>query len=234
MPRDLSPDARNFWIDRQCCICQSRSAIPAFWSPMPPDTLISLIGLAVAAAWTPGPNNALVASSGARFGLRRTLPHIAGIGIGFPFMVFCIALGLGQLFQQSAVLREAVRIGGVVVLLWVAWKIATATGNARGEKSDRPFTFLESAAFQWINPKGWVMAISISAQFVSAAALLTSSAIVAAVFLVVGFGSATGWTLFGVAMQRWLNTSNRLRVFNVSMALLIVLSVALIVFAELE
>ncbi len=200
---------------------------------MPTDALFSLIGLVMAAAWTPGPNNALVASSGARFGLRRTLPHIAGIGIGFPFMVFCIALGLGQLFQQSAMLREAVRLGGIIVLLWIAWKIATSNRGVNGANADRPFTFMQSAAFQWINPKAWVMAIGISAQFVNAAAPITSSAIVALVFLVIGFGSASSWTMFGVAMQNWLNTQNRLRVFNITMALLIVVSVVLIALSGL-
>jgi len=91
---------------------------------MPLDAFISLITLGIAAAWTPGPNNALVASSGARFGFRATLPHVTGIAVGFPVMIFLIAVGLGQVFQQSSVLREIVRIGGILVLLWVAWKIS--------------------------------------------------------------------------------------------------------------
>ncbi len=201
---------------------------------MPSDVFISLISLAIAAAWTPGPNNALVASSGARFGLYRTLPHIAGIGLGFPFMIFCIAMGLGQIFQQSTMLRESLRIGGALILLWMAWKIATATGTGENSKSGKPFTFLQSAAFQWINPKAWIMAISVSAQFVSASDPFVTSSIAAGVFIVVGFGSATGWTLFGVAMQGWLRGNNRLRIFNVSMACLIVFSVAMIGISDLK
>ncbi|MCP5088953.1 MAG: LysE family translocator, partial [Rhodobacteraceae bacterium] len=189
---------------------------------------------AIAAAWTPGPNNALVASSGARFGLYRTLPHLVGIGIGFPFMVVCIALGLGQVFHQSAILRETLRIGGAVILLWMAWKIASSSGGDSKPKSERPFTFLEGAAFQWINPKGWVMAISVSAQFVSATAPFASAAIAALVFVVVGFGSATSWTLFGVGMQSWLQSSHRLKAFNISMAFLIVFSVLLIIVSDLQ
>ena len=200
---------------------------------MPIDALISLIGIAMAAAWSPGPNNALVASSGARFGFRRTFPHVMGIGIGFPVMIFCIAIGLGQLFQQSILLREILRYGGIFVLLFVAWQIANAKGKAKKEQSGKPFSFLKGAAFQWINPKAWVMAIGISAQYVKPDALFTTALIVASVFLVVGFGSASSWTAFGAGMQRWLNTDNRLRIFNVTMAGLIVLSVLFIASAEL-
>lgn len=200
---------------------------------MPLDVLISLIGIAMAAAWTPGPNNTLVANSAARFGFRRSIPHVTGIGLGFPFMIFCVAIGLGQLFQQSQFLREAVRIGGIFVLLFLAWQIATSSKKTKKLKSAKPFSFVQAAAFQWINPKAWVMAISISAQYVLPEALITTALTVAAVFLVVGFCSASSWAAFGVGMQRWLNTSIRLQVFNLVMAGLIVFSVVIIAFAEL-
>ena len=201
---------------------------------MPLDVLISLIGIAVAGAWTPGPNNALVASSGARFGIRRTIPHIVGIGVGFPIMIFCVAIGLGQLFQQSAVLREIIRYGGIILLLFVAWNIATAGDPTKNGKNTRPFSFIQAAGFQWINPKAWVMAIGISAQYVNADAPVFTALIVSAIFLVVGFGSASSWAMFGAVMQRWLGSSNRLRLFNFTMAALIVLSVLIIFFAELS
>ncbi len=192
---------------------------------MSPDTLLSLISLAIGAAWTPGPNNVLVANSGARFGFRPTLPHIAGIGFGFPFMIFCLGAGLGQVFAQSALLREGLRIVGAIVLLWVAWNIASARGAAKVGAGEKPFTFLQGAAFQWINPKAWVMAIGISAQFVTPDSPFVTALIVAVVFVIVGFGSASTWAFFGAALQNWLRVGNRLRVFNLSMALLIVASV---------
>jgi threonine/homoserine/homoserine lactone efflux protein len=196
-------------------------------------TILSLFGLAMVAGWTPGPNNALVATSGAQFGFRRTFPHVAGIGIGFPFMVFCVSLGLGALFQQSAFVRETLRIVGIAVLLWFAWKVATAgKPNSQGGRG-RPFTFLESASFQWINPKGWIMAISISSQFADPERPLMSSLIIASVFVVVGFSSAAGWTLFGTGMQRWLTTDMRANVFNWVMAAMLLLSVYLIATSRL-
>lgn len=196
-------------------------------------TVLSLFGLAMVAGWTPGPNNALVATSGAQFGFRRTFPHVAGIGIGFPIMMFCVSFGLGAIFQQSVFVREALRVIGIVVLLWFAWKVATAgKPNAEGGRG-RPFTFLESASFQWINPKGWIMAISISSQFADPAKPLMSSMIIASIFVFVGFTSAAGWTLFGTAMQRWLTTDMRANAFNWTMATMLLLSVFLIASSRL-
>lgn len=196
-------------------------------------SIMSLFGLAMAAGWTPGPNNTLVANSGARYGFRATFPHVAGIGLGFPFMLFCVSLGLGAIFQQSVFIREALRVIGIVVLLWFAWKVATAgRPNAQGD-GGRPFTFLESASFQWINPKAWIMAISVSSQFADPQNPIITSTIIAAVFVVVGFSSASGWTLFGTAMQRWLTTDVRANAFNWSMAALLLLSVYMIAVSRL-
>ena len=115
-------------------------------------SLFTLILLAASSAFTPGPNNALVAASGVNFGYRRTLPHIFGIALGFAVMIFIIGLFIGQLFQQSAVLRELLRWAGVFLLLYVAYKIATAGGLTDSGGQSRPFRFIEAAGFQWINP----------------------------------------------------------------------------------
>ncbi|PIB26500.1 hypothetical protein BFP76_11350 [Amylibacter kogurei] len=197
------------------------------------ESLVSLFTIAMVAGWTPGPNNTLVANSAARFGFAKTMPHIAGIGIGFPFMVFCIAFGLGALFQQSAVLREGLRAIGIIVLLWFAYKVATAGKPDPTKSADKPFTFFQSAAFQWINPKGWVMAISITSQFIAPQNSLISAFTIASVFVFVGFTSASGWTLFGTAMQRWLTNDTRVNIFNYTMAALLVFSVILIAKAKL-
>lgn len=200
---------------------------------MTPETFVSLFGLACAACWTPGPNNTLVANSGARFGVRATTPHIAGIVIGFPFMVFMVAIGLGVVFEQSWLLRETLRWGGVIVLIWFAYKIATASPSDDTDQRSRPFTFLESAAFQWINPKAWVMAIGITAQYANPETPVLGALIISGVFLFVGFTSALGWTILGKTASLWLTSAIRLRIFNVIMAALIVFSVVAIAFAEL-
>jgi threonine/homoserine/homoserine lactone efflux protein len=195
---------------------------------MPIETLLTLTGLVLAAAWTPGPNNALLAASGANFGLRRTLPHIAGIILGFPLMVLLVGVFLGQVFQASLLLREALRWLGAGLLLWIAWKVATSGGLGRPGRAPRPMTFAEAAGFQWVNPKGWAMAIAVPAQFIAPAAPVATALIVTAVFMAVNTTSAFGWAAIGQALTRVLTTPGRLKWFNRTMAALIAACVVLL------
>ncbi|WP_116132887.1 LysE family translocator [Tropicimonas sp. IMCC34043] len=197
-------------------------------SAMSPETFSALVALAAVAAFTPGPNNALLASSGATFGLRRTVPHVLGVALGFPVMIFLVGYFLGGLFQTVPVFREALRWIGAAVLLWMAWKLGHtgAIVTARGEP--RPFTFIEAAGFQWINPKGWAMAIAITAQFVLPEAPLRSAAIVALVFVALGLGSAASWAVLGQGITLWARDERRMRRFNLVMALLLVGCVGLL------
>lgn len=188
---------------------------------MPFETLLNLALLAAAASLTPGPNNMLVAASGAHFGLRRTLPHVLGIALGYAAMIFIVGLFLGKLFESSLILRESLRWGGAALLLWIAWKIASAgaLSSARGEP--RPFTFVEAAGFQWINPKGWAMAVALVAQFIHPEAPVITAAILAATFIAAGVASATTWALAGQALTRWLTSDARRKAFNATMGALI-------------
>lgn len=201
---------------------------------MSPDALPALFGIAFAATWTPGPNNAMLANSGATFGFRRTVPHVLGVALGFPLMIFAVALGLGQLFQTSALLREVLRWGGAAMLLYIAWRAATAARPGAGRTGGRPFSFVEAAGFQWVNPKAWVMAVGVAAQFVDGRAPLADAAICAAVFSLSGLTSAPGWAGFGVAIGRMLSTPARLRAFNFAMGALIASSVVFLLLADLD
>lgn len=189
------------------------------------DQFISLLTLTFVASWTPGPNNALVASSGAMFGVKRTLPHVAGIGIGFCMLFLGVSLGLGPLFTYSPFLREALRWVGVVILIWLAWKIATSGRPGTSATQHQPFTFVQSFMFQWVNPKGWVIAISIVSQFVTVGNAISNVAVIAVVSLFWGWSSSFGWAVFGRQMQRFLHTPARLQAFNVTMAVLLLWSV---------
>ena len=189
------------------------------------DAFLTLFALAFASAWTPGPNNALLASSGVNFGLRQTVPHALGVGLGFPLMVFIVGLFLGEAFQASAFLREVLRYGGAAMLLWVAWKIATSGGLGSSAASARPFRFHEAAAFQWVNPKAWVMAISLTAQFVNPAHPVTTARMIAGVFVVVGLSSAFGWAALGNVLRRFLSQGRRMRVFDAVMGAMIAVGV---------
>jgi threonine/homoserine/homoserine lactone efflux protein len=197
------------------------------------DLLAALAAAALASTWTPGPNNLLLASSGARFGYRATRAHAFGVAIGFPAMMFALALGLGEAFQRSAALREGLRWAGVAVMLWLAWRIGTA-GRAKAEgRRARPFTFAEAAAFQWVNPKAWAMALAIPAAFLSGARPLVEAGICAALFLVSGLTSAHGWAAFGAGLRRLLSTEARLIGFNAAMGMLVAVSALYLALAEL-
>lgn len=192
---------------------------------MPLETLPALAALAIATLFTPGPNNAMLAASGANFGFRRTIPHLLGVATGFPLMLLIVGLVLGGLFQTSAVLRETLRWGGAALLLWIAWKIATSGGIGSKSADARPMHFVEALGFQWINPKAWSMAVAATSQFILPTAPVATAGIVAAMFLALGLGSAATWTYAGQAIARWLTTPKRLKVFNLVMAALIVLSI---------
>ena len=191
---------------------------------MPIDQIILLLTIAGAGAFTPGPNNALLASFAASHGFRSTLPHILGIGIGFPFMIFAVGFFLGEIFQESRSLQIGVQTLGVIILLWMAWKTATA-GPAGTSNARKPFTFWQSAGFQWINPKGWTFAVGVTSQFVDPANPAVTALICGSAFVVMGFGSGVTWAWFGQAMTRFLTTDARWRVFNITMGGLIALSV---------
>lgn len=192
------------------------------------ESFALLVTMAFVAAFSPGPNNVMLASSGATFGFRRTVPHIAGVMFGFPLMILCVGLFLGQLFEASVLLREILRWAGAGLLLWIAWKIATSGGIGSSQGVARPMRFLESAGFQWVNPKGWAMSIALTSQFVTGANSMVVVPIIASVFILMGIGSASLWTGIGTSLAVWLKTGNRLIWFNRTMAALIVASIAVL------
>lgn len=194
---------------------------------MPTETLIALFALAATAAWTPGPNNLMLAASGANFGLRRTIPHALGVAIGCFAMMFAVASGLGAIIAASPIVKEAMRWLGAGLLLWFAWRFANA-GRATADARSRPLSFLEAAGFQWVNPKAWAMMLAMSAQFVSGENIWLESAICGFAFAFMGIFSSFVWTSFGVGIARFLQNDARLRMFNIAMALTLVVFVVLL------
>jgi threonine/homoserine/homoserine lactone efflux protein len=189
------------------------------------ELLTALIGFAFATSVTPGPNNLMLMASGANYGLRRTLPHMFGISLGHAFMVLVVGLILLQLFDRFPVLNTVLKMLSVAYMLWLAWKIAHAAPPGEKKTGGKPFTFLQAAAFQWVNPKAWSMAITaISGYAPQDHGILYGTLIVAGVFAATNLPSVSIWAWAGVQVRRWLGTARRLRVFNVTMALLLVAS----------
>ncbi len=192
------------------------------------DLLLALTGFAAVATVTPGPNNVMVMTSGANFGFRRTLPHMLGIAFGFGFMVMLVGLGLAQVFTAVPQLKTVLTVAGIVYLLWLAWKIAHAAAPGSAAVAGKPLSFLQAAAFQWINPKAWQMAVTAITLY-AANNSLAAVATVAAVFFLVCFPCVGIWTVLGTHIRRFLADPKRLRAFNWTMAALLVASLILLV-----
>jgi threonine/homoserine/homoserine lactone efflux protein len=189
------------------------------------DTLPALALFALVTSVTPGPNNLMLMASGANFGFRRTVPHMLGVSLGFAMMTFLVGAGLTGLFQTYPVAVTALEVVSVAYMLWLAWKIAHAAAPKDRQAGGTPMTFLQAAAFQWVNPKAWAMALTA----VTVHAPDRSMGAVAAVALIFGainLPSVSLWTLTGQQLRRVLTNPRRLTIFNWTMAGLLVLSLA--------
>ena len=193
---------------------------------MPPDTALALVSFAFATSITPGPNNIMLTASGVNFGFRRTIPHMVGVDLGFMAMLMAVGLGIGMLFAALPRLHVAVQLVGSAYMLWLAWKVATAEpAGEHGDQGLRPMTFLEAAAFQWVNPKAWVIAIGAMAIYVRPDHLAADILLVTAVFGLVTVVAVGTWAGFGHALRNVLRDRTRIRVLNVVMGLLLAASV---------
>lgn len=192
-------------------------------------TLFALCTFAFVTSITPGPNNLLLLSSGATFGVRRTVPHAMGVGVGFALMIFLVGVGLAGLFEAWPPLHLILKAASVVYLLWLAWKIATSPAPvADAETRRRPMTFLQGVLFQWVNPKGLSMALGAVALYAPAGDV-RSLLLVSAVFSIINVNSMAVWVLAGQAARVWLSSATRLRLFNLAMAALLLASIALMI-----
>ncbi len=187
--------------------------------------LVSLIGFAFATSATPGPNTLMLLASGVNYGFRRTVPHMLGIGFGFLALLLCVGFGLGALLQQMPSVFLALKLAGGAYLLYLAWRIAVARSiSESGKARARPLNFVEAAAFQWVNPKAWAIAVVAMATYTNTANAILSTILVGVVFFLVNLPSASIWTMFGSLLREWLSHPTRLKVFNISMAVLLVVS----------
>jgi threonine/homoserine/homoserine lactone efflux protein len=188
------------------------------------DTLLALVLFAFATSITPGPNNMMLFASGVNFGFRRTVPHMLGIGAGFLSLLIGVGMGLGAVLHAYPPAFIALKVAGGLYLLWIAWKIGSSRSMGEGEAKARPMTFLGAAAFQWVNPKAWVMAVTAMAVYPNPEQYALTVAIVALVFAAVNVPSVSTWAGFGSALREWLSVPVRLKWFNITMAVLLVLS----------
>lgn len=187
------------------------------------SVLVALAAFAFVTTVTPGPNNLMLLASGANFGFKKTLPHMVGIVVGLSVLTLVVGGGLMALFEAYPILNTWLSILSAAYLLWLAWKIATAAPLKENDGKGKPMTLLQAAAFQWVNPKAWAMGLSAITLYAPNKTLL-SVLIVASVFAVVSFPAISVWAWLGVMVRQWLNSHTRYRVFNITMALLLIAS----------
>ena len=188
------------------------------------DIILALLLFAFVTSISPGPNNTMVLASGVNFGVRRSIPHMFGVGCGFTLMVAIIGLGLGSIFRDYPNLYMVLKIAGASYMLWLAWKIANAGPMGEMQAAGRPMTFLQASLFQWVNPKAWVLAITANATYNIIGQPILSALIVAGAFALASAPSNLTWVVFGSLLRRLLNDAKTLRIFNITMAVLLVLS----------
>ncbi len=192
---------------------------------MTTELLLAFIAFAFVTSVTPGPNNMMLLASGVNFGLRRSLPHMFGISLGFMLLVASVGLGLGQLFEQVPLLYNVLRYLGAAYLLYLAWKIANSGApDSQSNTAGKPFSFLQAAAFQWVNPKAWIMAIGAITTYTPQENFVVNVLLIAALFALVNCPSVGLWTVAGSLLRNWLSNARALRIFNISMAVLLVAS----------
>jgi threonine/homoserine/homoserine lactone efflux protein len=189
-----------------------------------PELFGALLLFAFASSITPGPNNTMLMASGANFGLRASLAHMSGVTLGFVGLIALCGLGLAGVFAAFPPLHLLLKWGGAAYLLYLAWKIGTAKGIGAGAVGARPMTFPQAAAFQFVNPKGWAMALGTVSTYVPARGFIANLSAALLIFAAITSFSVITWTAFGVVLRRFLDRPAVLRTFNLVMALLLVAS----------
>lgn len=197
------------------------------------DLLSAFVLFAFVSSITPGPNNTMLLASGVNFGVRRSIPHALGISLGFMVLVLAVGFGLGEVFKAWPPAYTALRFAGAAYLLYLAWKIATSGPMANDAPGTRkPVSFFGAAAFQWVNPKAWVMAIGAITTYTPAQGYVTNVIVIAALFALVNLPSVSIWVMFGSALRNLLRNPRWLTLFNLLMAALLVISLYPLLFME--
>ncbi|KAB0571926.1 LysE family translocator [Brucella pituitosa] len=190
------------------------------------EIFLALLVFAFVSSVTPGPNNLMLLTSGVNFGFRRTIPHMLGIGVGFFILLLAVGFGLGALIETVPSFYTSLKFAGGAYMLYLAWKIATSRsiGESKGSDSGKPMTFLQAAAFQWVNPKAWVMGVTGIATYANHDNYYVAVLLVSIAFAIVNLPSVSVWAGFGTLLRNWLSDPVRLKWFNLTMALLLILS----------
>lgn len=191
------------------------------------DLLLAFALFALVTSITPGPNNTMLLASGVNFGFNRSIPHILGISCGFFVLVLAVGLGLGAVFEAYPLLYSVLRYVGAAYLLYLAWKIARSGPMSEEQQGQgQPLGYWGAAAFQWVNPKAWVMAVGAISTYTPLQGYFTNVLVIAAVFALINAPTVSLWAACGSLLRNVLRNPRWLRLFNLGMAGLLVISLA--------
>ncbi|KII76559.1 LysE family translocator [Vibrio renipiscarius] len=190
---------------------------------MPWEQLTALALFAFVSTFTPGPNNIMLMTSGANVGFNKSIPHMLGITIGFPAMVILVGFGLIAIFDQYPMIHHGLKVISLIYLAYLAWQIARSQPPKEKNTHYKPLSFWQAACFQWVNPKGWSMALTAVSVYNPSNSGL-GLVIIALVYALANVPSVSFWTLAGQKLQQLLTSRLRVRSFNYSMALLLIAS----------
>ena len=189
------------------------------------DLVLAMVLFAFVTSVTPGPNNMMLLASGVNYGFRLTLPHMFGISIGHCVMLVFVGIGFGELLLRFPFIYIAIKVLGFVYMLYLAWTIATSNSNpAEGnvDNNSKPLSFIGAVAFQWVNPKAWVMAIGFFSNYITKEAGIETIVRCSLLFSIVNLPSIAVWALLGSRMRKLFAIKAYAQIFNVTMAALIV------------
>jgi len=195
--------------------------------------ILSIATFTLSTAITPGPNNIMLLSSGLTFGYKRTIPHMAGIIFGFPMMILVIGLGMGSLFEKFPFVLTSLKFIGILYLFWMAFKIANNKSSYDVEKNttSKPFSFLQAAMFQWVNPKAWIMSITAISIFVTSNEnSIDQVLIISLIYCLSGCVSSNTWAFGGTVLKKFIKSEKSVQRLNITMAILLVASILPIIF----
>ncbi len=192
---------------------------------MPLETFWALMVFGFVTSMTPGPNNLMLLASGVNFGFRRTVPHMAGIAVGFVSLLLAVGFGVGALLKAMPTLELVLKIASAAFLLYLAWRIAFSRSLGKaGETGAQPISFWQALSFQWVNPKAWVFSVTAMAIYADAGQPVRSVLTVAGGLLLLCFVAITSWTGFGKALRGFLADPVRLKWFNIAMGIALALT----------
>ena len=176
-------------------------------------------------AYTPGPNNVVASYSGFNFGIKKTLPHIFGVALGFTFLIFLLTIGLVNVFKIFPIIQVSLKYLGSIFLIYLAYKIYFSKIDS-GKKNENPVKFIETFLFQFLNPKGVLIGIIIVSTYVEHGEnyLKYATQVILFAFLV-SLSSITFWTFVGKYLRKFATNEKFIKYFNCVMSLLLILSI---------